>query len=321
MFTLMHNNHSGFRHHVYKLKLNHHKYQHLPQMDADEKHPCVHRPNNFRHACLYNRSVALVCNKYNKFLMGMFVYYSTDTGRKNELAIVDWFNFIKDASIIDQDSSERDILLCFCYSRMRVKNEMHLRKRVTKLTYNEFVESLVRIAMVKSLVVYALMIKGTLDPHQKIEPADKWWDAGFKPDCEAVDRLAGQGTVPMWREEDAGDRLELLILGIRYVFETLRGWNLNSKFGRLSSKQVKVLESRETKNAKYAPKGMKKYQCFDKETGKCLFDQTETKYVKGITLSMNSGAKLIGAFGAKHKQHVNALKGKSSSKWKKVKKP
>ena len=83
--------------------------------------------------------------------------------------------------------------------------------------------------------------------------------------ARSVDRLAGQGTVPMWREEDAGDRLELLILGIRYIFETLRDWNLNSKFGRLSSKQVKVLESRETKNARHAPKGMKKYQCFDKE--------------------------------------------------------
>jgi hypothetical protein len=232
-----------FRNHIYKFKLGS-KYHNLPQMDTN--HPCVHRPNDFRYNCLYTRNVSVVLNNYNKFLMSVFSVYSNHNGRKNEMAIDLWFDFIKDACIIDQDSSERDILLCFCYSRMRVKDEMYNRKRVTKLTYNEFLESLVRIAMVKEFVVYSLMLKGLLDTKDKYDYPDKWWDAGFKPECLAVDRLASYGNIPKWRSSDSGDRLELLILGIRYIFEVKRNWHLNTKFSRLNSKQIKILESRDT---------------------------------------------------------------------------
>ena len=274
-----------FRHHVSNMKLGH-KYVSLPQMDVDTKHPCVHRSNDFRFHCLYTHRVAQVLQQNQTFLMSVFAYYSQT--RKNELSIDLWFDLIKDTGMIDQDSSERDVLLCFCYSRMRVRDEMHLRKRVTKLTFCEFLESLVRIAMIKSLVVLALHLKGIpLDKNKQYHPPMKWIDAGFKPHCSAVDRLAQQGNVPMWRSEDAGDRVDLLVRGMKHMFETKMSWNLHSKFKPLSKKHVAVLESRDTKNAKHVPQNMTKYQLFDPVTGRCVFRQVETKYVKGITVSVN----------------------------------
>ena len=114
--------------HLKKIKLGSH-YENLPQMDPNENHPCIHRPNDFRYNCLYRYSVIKVLVDNNKFLQSLFVYYSRHNGRKNELPIVYWFELIRDTMIIDSDSSERDILLCFCYSRMRVVDEMLDRQR------------------------------------------------------------------------------------------------------------------------------------------------------------------------------------------------
>ena len=298
--------------HLMKLKLKEFKkYEHLPQQDPDSFHPCVHRPNDFRYNCLYRLRVSKVLTANNKFLQAVFAFYSTHGGRKNELRIDRWFDLIRDTNIIDQDSSERDILLCFCYSRMRVRDEMHDRHRVTVLTYCDFLESLVRIAMVKALDLYALILQNRVEMGELPgEPPLKWLEAGFRPECKAVDRLAAKGTMK-WRAEDAGDRLDILIRGIKYMFETKMDWHLNSQFSRLTSKQVRVLESRDIKGAKKAPQTTV-LQRFEPETGHCLFNQTaETGYVNGITVSNQTVKALVNVFGNTRAQHNTAMSGGS----------
>ena len=294
-----------FRTHVGSMTLRG-KYEHLPQMDPDEIHPVVHRPNDFRYSCLYRIQVGRVLHENNKFLMGVYIYYSKTTGRKNELSIANWFDMIKDVQIIDQDSSERDVLLCFCYSRMRVRDEMLDRHRVTVLTYCDFLESLVRIAMVKSFDIYALVVDGQVDMANLTsnQPmAMKWFDCGFKPECEAVNRLAAKSKAK-WRAEDAGDRLDILIRGMKYMFETRMDFHINTKFGRVTSKQVKVLESRDLKRGRQskAPKTTK-LQRFDPDTGKAMFPQCETGHVQGITMSDKSASALGNVFSKKRTEH------------------
>lgn len=185
---------------------------------------------------------------------------------------------------------------------------------MTVLTYCDFLESLVRIAMVKALDLFALIVTNTIDLGDLPDhPPKKWLDSGFRPECDAVNRLAQKGCMK-WRAEDVGDRVDILIRGIKYMLETNMDWHLNTKFKKISSKAKNVLES--TRNAKKSPKTTK-LQLFEPDGGKAMLPFNETGHVHGITISKQASAAMVNVFGNKHKQHKKAKGGGFMKKFKK----
>ncbi len=278
-------------------------YEHLPQFEA--VHPTVHRPNDFRANCLYTRDVHLVLSQHARFLQSVFAFYSGHDGRKNELKIDRWFEFVRDVALIDQDSSERDLLLCFCYSRMRVRDEMKDRARVTKLTFTGFLESLCRIAFAKNIPLFALIIADKVElsvlPKGEALPV-KWLEAAFMreemnagerlepgsppPWGKHVDNLAQNGVDHGWDPSEAPHRVDILIKAIKHMFEVRKDWHVRAKFPPLSAKQVRVLESRDTKASRRAPASastpMQLWEP-DQTYGKAILDRDSTGEVKGLT--------------------------------------
>ena len=118
-----------------------------------------------------------------------------------------------------------------------------------------------------------------------------------------------------WRAEDVGDRVDILIRGIKYMLETNMDWHLNTKFKKISSKAKNVLEAN-TRNAKKSPKTTK-LQLFEPDGGKAMLPFNETGHVHGITISKQASAAMVNVFGNKHKQHKKAKGGGFMKKFKK----
>ena len=299
-------------------------YENLPQLDPDDMHPCVHRPNDFRYTCLYHRGVQEVLQKHIRFLQSVFVCYSRFSGRKNSLKIDRWFEFTRDALLIDQDSSERDILLCFCFSRMRVKDEMVKRERVTELTFVGFLESLVRIAFAKNIDLFALLIADVMELStlpKGATPPQKWLEKGFMREADAsndpdvwgpsIQAIAQRGELGFYPQH-GGYRVDILIEGIKYIFQVHKDWNLRSKFPPVNNKQLRVLESRDGKSPKHDPAGptMTTMQLWEPETGHAIFRPEETGHVAGISVHKSAGKVITNMFGSTRSEHHGAKSGK-----------
>jgi hypothetical protein len=65
----------------------------------------------------------------------------------------EWHDFLNDFALIDEQLTEREATRCFVGCRLRVVNEgsKHGRKRLLQLSYEDFLEALVRIATLKAL--------------------------------------------------------------------------------------------------------------------------------------------------------------------------
>ena len=79
-------------------------------------------------------------------------------GSDETLALVEWFNLLGRllwTDVGDDSFSRGDAALCFCWSRMYVYEEVmrdpKARRRLTSLSFTEFLEAFVRVASVKQL--------------------------------------------------------------------------------------------------------------------------------------------------------------------------
>lgn len=269
------------------------RYSSLPRMD--KKWPVLHHPNDFRHTILYSWHVNAVLSAHLKFLQSVFVHFSKSNGNRNELRIDYFFKFAKAVRILDSDMSERDLLLCFSWSRMRVRDELKERARVAILTMADFMEALVRIAVAKDMSAYARFLSGQPKAAQDQIPM-KWAEIEFNPTGPALEMLAGQhgSDVDTWTPEYAAHALEIFIQAIRHCLSYDK-----VHLPKLNPTKVRVLLSKNISShrASKVPKSHKQTsQNFDANTGLALLTTSETGFVRGITVSANAEAALMKAF-------------------------
>jgi len=163
--------------------------------------------------------VDCVLRKHEKSLRALYETYSFGEGgivAKGELrstkllSVQDFLDLCKHFDLFDEFLAQRDGLLIFSWSRMRVANESALRSRVQlmHLTFEDFLEALVRLAAAKALPTDAevkhagckdggsFLLKLKADPDAFKEFQLQWSKTGPLPDRHLEMRQ------PIWRAVD-----------------------------------------------------------------------------------------------------------------------
>ena len=127
-------------------------------------------PNSFRRKYCYIESVCKVFDRLKRSLRMLFDLYADPPGVKTPEAHVlhfhDWMKMLKDLCFFDEAFQQRDGTLIFVFSRLRVVDEESERgkRKLSTLSFEDFLEALVRVATMKALPTRAeLALLGARD--------------------------------------------------------------------------------------------------------------------------------------------------------------
>ena len=127
-------------------------------------------PNSFRRKYCYIESVCKVFDRLKRSLRMLFDVYADPPGVKTPEARVlrfpDWMKMLKDLCCFDEAFQQRDGTLIFVFSRLRVVDEESERgkRKLSTLSFEDFLEALVRVATMKALPTRAeLALLGARD--------------------------------------------------------------------------------------------------------------------------------------------------------------
>jgi len=122
---------------------------------------CTQDLNNFKHESCYNFWVTTELDRYGGSLRALFDAYaaSGDDGsaaggsHATVMSFAEWLDMNRDFGLIDGDFTAREATLAFVWSRMRVINELKeaTRKKVESLSFEDFLEAIVRTATMKEM--------------------------------------------------------------------------------------------------------------------------------------------------------------------------
>ena len=120
--------------------------------------PACTEANVFRREVLYTKEVTDELIHQRESLWNIFEGVAGSTGGKNNVnsLLVDlneWRTSIRALHLIDKDITERDVTLCFAWSRFYVPEKKSLKAmiRIRSLDFLGWLEALVRLAMLKAL--------------------------------------------------------------------------------------------------------------------------------------------------------------------------
>ena len=112
-------------------------------------------PNEFRRRHAYSMEVCYVLQWHEDSLHNLFELFALSSyGAGSSLVSLDtWTKGISALGLISNDLCERDVVLCFSWSRMCVADPhtKHGAKRASNLPFEGFVEAICRLAMMKAL--------------------------------------------------------------------------------------------------------------------------------------------------------------------------
>ena len=116
----------------------------------------LEHPNVFRERCCYRRDVDASFKAYEGSLRNIFTAVCITGGRgekERHLSLDEWKGLLRGVQLIDVDCSERDVSMCFAWSRMCVVDETSVpgRMRDSHLPFEGFLEAIVRLSTLKAL--------------------------------------------------------------------------------------------------------------------------------------------------------------------------
>ena len=129
----------------------------LPQMQLRSP-MALQNSNDFRLQHCYNEQTDSVLRRHEAALKAIYQAYSSNTQEtelltKRLLDINEWRELLDDLEFIDRQFNEREARMCFVWSRMRVirEGDPKSRKKLLQLSFEDFLEAIVRVATMKAL--------------------------------------------------------------------------------------------------------------------------------------------------------------------------
>lgn len=126
--------------------------------------------DDFRQRYCYSEVVCEVLARHKKSLRALFDVYADMQGLKTvatrTMSYDDWLLLLKHLCFFDEAFQQREGVLCFVFSRLRVVDEESERgkRRLNSLSFEDFLEAVVRVATMKALPTNAeLAILGARD--------------------------------------------------------------------------------------------------------------------------------------------------------------
>mmetsp|Transcript_162 Transcript_162/g.285 ORF Transcript_162/g.285 Transcript_162/m.285 type:complete len:419 (-) Transcript_162:211-1467(-) len=161
-------------------------------------------PNDFR-ARLYTKDMDALCKHKTEFLKTIFEYYSTfklnpATATTNLLFVDGWLRLLEEGQMFGNASgfSHRDAILCFCWSRMVVTDEICRPANNCSLAFVDFLEALGRVADLISPPSHE-EISETMIEHKQWNPsAVSNGNALFTSSVGCSTKGSGSGTNLTW---------------------------------------------------------------------------------------------------------------------------
>jgi len=110
-------------------------------------------PNEFRDSTLYNLEIEAIFRTHLTSLHAIFEAYAGagPTGGADLMSLSEWLSLISNLELFDSDFTPRDATLAFQSSRMRVVDEIKARVRLLNISFIDFFEAMLRVAMSKKL--------------------------------------------------------------------------------------------------------------------------------------------------------------------------
>jgi hypothetical protein len=129
----------------------------LPHLEV----AAVHQRNDFRRFRLYNQPVDDVLKRNKRTLEYMFRNCCCLKQSKDVcMDMKEWVSLLTHLGVIDNDFTKREARLCFCWSKMRVADEVKRELAWTTMTFFDFLEALCRVSELKSFPTDAQLEAG-----------------------------------------------------------------------------------------------------------------------------------------------------------------
>ena len=171
--------------------------------------------NAFRRRYCYTAAMDAVLQRHAPSLRVLYEMYAQadaaaaadGLATKKLLSFVEWTRLTKDLRLVSPQFTSRHATLCFVWSRMRVVDEAKAssRARMVHLTFEDFLEALVRVACMKSFptdrqieqagcadaghFLLQLQCYPSLHAEFVAEHAQHWYSEPRQPACRCVDHL------------------------------------------------------------------------------------------------------------------------------------
>lgn len=116
--------------------------------------------NDFRQKWCYTEATSEVLRRHAPSLRAMFAHYSIGDGRVGDalnsaslMSMEEWRTLLSHLALVDSQFGEREATQCFVRSRMRAvrESETRGRARLLQLYFEDFMEAVVRVALVKAV--------------------------------------------------------------------------------------------------------------------------------------------------------------------------
>jgi hypothetical protein len=114
-------------------------------------------PDDFRRANCYVEKVSVLLHSHRRSLRGIFEVYADFPNLKVRddklLSLADWMLLLRHLNFFDEAFQQREGTLCFVFARLRAVDEESERgkKRINHLSFEDFLEAIVRCATMKAL--------------------------------------------------------------------------------------------------------------------------------------------------------------------------
>lgn len=132
-------------------------------LDPRLERACHQDSNAFREAYCYTEAVDTVLRRHERSLRNLYNRYASAVGGHMDglgslassklVSYAEWLRMVHDLNLHDAEFTRREATFCFVWSRMRVVDEASdaSRRRMVHLSFEDFLEAIVRMATMKAL--------------------------------------------------------------------------------------------------------------------------------------------------------------------------